>query len=357
MAAEFVPGITLARRYYTEVVRPLLDRHAPGLDHAAGLLGWGSDVLGYDSPRSTDHNWGPRCQVFLGPADAWRAAEILAMLDASLPADFAGWPTRFPDVTVAPPAPRHWVEVAELGGWLTRCPGFDPRAGVSLLDWLATPAQVLAELTGGAVFHDGLAAEAAGLDAARRALAWYPDDVWRYVLACQWTRISQEEAFPGRCAETGDQLGSAVVAARLARDIMRLALLLHRRYPPYSKWLGAAFAKLPGIGPLRDSLARALAATAWPDRERHLSAAYQAIAALHNSLGLTEPLDLATRPFHDRPYSIIDGGRFAAPLLASIGDTAIAGLPMAGAIDQFVDSTDAVAQPGLRRAAIAALLG
>ena len=62
--------------------------------------------------------------------------------------------------------------------------------------------------------------------------------MWRYVLACQWKRISQEEAFVGRCGEVGDELGSAVVAARLIRDVMRLVLLIERRYPPYSKWLG-----------------------------------------------------------------------------------------------------------------------
>jgi len=54
--AAFQLGTALAARYYGEVVWPLLDRHAPGLPHAAALIGWGSEVLGFDSPRSTDHN-------------------------------------------------------------------------------------------------------------------------------------------------------------------------------------------------------------------------------------------------------------------------------------------------------------
>src|SRR5579859_4301009 len=154
--AAFRPGIELTRDYYIEVVRPLLDGHAPGLPHAAALIGWGSEVLGLDTPRSTDHNWGPRCQIFLDASNASRAAGITAILAERLPATFRGWPTRFPDVTTAPGEPRHWVEVAELGAWLTGCLGFDPRDGVGLLDWLATPTQVLAEVTGGAVFSDGL---------------------------------------------------------------------------------------------------------------------------------------------------------------------------------------------------------
>ena len=356
MVAEFLPGTELAARYYRGVIRPLFDEHAPGLPHSAALIGWGSEVLGFDSPRSTDHNWGPRCQVFIGHADADRAGDISAMLADRLPETFEGWPVRFSDVTAPDPTPRHWVEVAELGTWLTGRLGFDPRSGVGAQDWLATPTQVLAEITGGAVFFDGLAAGktavAGGLRAVREALRWYPDDVWRYVLACQWTRIGQEEAFPGRCADAGDNLGSAIVAARLSRDLVRLALLMHRSYPPYSKWLGSAFARLDGLDVLRPALLAAVTAQTWPDRERHLCAAYEASARLHNNLGLTAPIDGSVRPYFDRPFLVIDAGRFAAALRHSISDDQIRRLPLTGAVDQFIDSTDALADQRLLRTTI-----
>ena len=41
---------------------------------------------------------------------------------------------------------------------------------------------------------------------------------------------------------------------------MRLWLLMHRRYPPYSKWLGTAFARLPDCAGLAAALAAALSA-------------------------------------------------------------------------------------------------
>lgn len=357
VAAKFSPGTELAARYYQRVVRPLLDEHAPGLPHSAALIGWGSDVLGFDTPRSTDHNWGPRCQVFVGHGDSDRVAGITALLADRLPEAFEGWPVRFSDVTAPDPAPRHWVEVAELGSWLAGRLGIDPRRGVLLHEWLAVPTQVLAEITGGAVFIDGLADGPdplkGGLRAARAALTWYPDDVWRYVLACQWTRISQEEAFPGRCAEAGDDLGSAIVAARLSRDLIRLTMLLHRSYPPYSKWLGSAFARLPGVdGVLRPALTAAVSARSWPERERNLCAAYEAVAVMHNDLGLTAPLGTAVRPYFDRPFLVIDAGRFAAALRNSITDDRIRRLPPTGAVDQFVDSTDALADQPLLRTAI-----
>ena len=216
--------------------------------------------------------------------------------------------------------------------------GFDPRGGVTVRDWLAAPWQRLAEVTAGAVFHDGTG----GLTRARAALSWYPRDLWRYVLSCQWSRIAEEEAFGGRCAEAGDELGSAVVTARLGRDLMRLWLLMHRRYPPYSKWLGSAFARVPGGSGLGAVLAAAVAATGWPERERQLGLAYRIAAEAHNRLGLTEPLDPCTRSYYTRPYQVLDAGRFAAALSGAITDPLVGRLPPAGAADQVIDSTPAL---------------
>jgi hypothetical protein len=356
----FVPGLELAGDFYHGVVRPLLAGEFPGLRFAAALLGPGSEVAGFDTERSTDHDWGPRLQLLLPdePADAstqgtqGTAAAITAMLARRLPESFRGYPVRFALSGEPAGSARHHVRVAGLGGWLTWLLGFDPRGGVTLLDWLATPTQRLAELTTGEVFHDA----PGELTSARQALAWYPGDVWRYVLACQWQRVDQEEPFAGRCAEAGDELGSLVVTARLARDLMRLCLLMHRRYPPYSKWLGTAFARLPGTAGLAADLTAAISASGYPQRERHLTRAYLAVAELHNRLGLTAPLDTGTRLFHDRPYRVIGGARFAAALRETIADPLIGRLSPAGAADQFIDSTDAAGDLRLLRACTAAAI-
>lgn len=351
MAPDFVPGLRLAREFYATVVRPLLAERFPRLPHAAALLGPGSEVLGFDSQRSTDHDWGPRLQVFLGDSDASRyAAPVTATLASRLPASFRGYPVAFPVTRESGGSARHRVQVTGLGPWLTALLGFDPRHAVTVPDWLATPAQRLAEFTAGEVFHDG----PGELSRARGNLAWYPHDVWLHLLACQWQRLAQEEPFPGRCAEAGDDLGSVIVTARLARDLIRLCLLMHRRYPPYSKWLGTAVARVPDGSALTASLTGAISAGAWPAREQHLGEAYATVAALHNVLGLTPPLDPATRPFYDRPYQVIGAGRFTAALRAAITDPAVRRLPVTGAVDQFIDSTDAAGDPAFLRACVAA---
>jgi hypothetical protein len=331
---DFLPGLDLARAVYDDVVGPLLGTRR----HSAARLGAGSDVLGLDTPRSTDHGWGPRLQVFV---EAEAADEVRALIDEHLPATVRGWPVRFgwDEVPVA-----HHVEVDTVAGWLARHLGFDPRTGISTIDWLVTPQQLLLEVTAGAVFHDGLGE----LGPARRALAWYPDDVWLWLIACQWRRIDQEEPFVGRAAEVGDDPGSRLIAARLCRDVMRLCFLLERHYAPYAKWLGSAFARLEAAGDVGPALGRILDARDDPSRERELASAYEAAARRFNALGLTEPVEPTVRPFFDRPYLVLGAGRFVEACLARVRDPWLRSLPLLGAIDQFADSTEVV-EPGVAR--------
>ena len=89
-------GLRLGGLFYEEAVRPILQTHFPGLRHSAGLIGYGSEVLGYDSPRSTDHEWGPRLLLFLSQEDHRALADRLGeTLRHELPREFGGYPTHF----------------------------------------------------------------------------------------------------------------------------------------------------------------------------------------------------------------------------------------------------------------------
>lgn len=336
----FVPGIELARSFYEEVVATILD----GTPHAAARIGWGSDVVGFDTERSTDHGWGPRLQLFVPAADV---DAVRRAVDRALPEDFRGWPTRFgwDDVPVS-----HHVEVDTLGSWLRGHLGFDPSGGVSTHDWLATPQQLLLEVTSGAVFHD----TPGELTAARERLAWYPDDVWLWLMACQWRRLDQEEPFVGRTAEVGDELGSRIVASRLARDAVRLHFLQERRYAPYSKWLGSGFTALDGAGTLAEHLLAALGARDYESREASLASVVTELARRHNMLGMTDGVDESVRLFHQRPYHVLASNRFVDACLARVEDKSLGVLPLVGGIDQWVDSADVLSESRVLPAARAA---
>ena len=328
---HFIPGLELARAFYDEAVAPLLG----DTEHAAARLGNGSDVLGFDTERSTDHGWGPRLQLFVEDKEV---ARVLEAVEAGVPDEFRGWPVRFgwDDVPVS-----HHIDVASLATWLEMRLGFDPRDGLSTRQWLFTPQQSLLELTAGAVFHDPRGEVAA----MREKLAWYPDDVWLWLLACQWRRLDQEEPFVGRAAEVGDLLGSRVVAARLVRDVMRLAFLLERRYAPYSKWLGTAFAQLESAAALQSPLLDVLSAESYEARESALVAVVEELARLHNASGATQPAETTVRLFYTRPFRVLGSARFVDACLERVTDPWLKSLPLVGAIDQFVDSADVLSDP------------
>ncbi|MEU4539405.1 DUF4037 domain-containing protein [Streptosporangium sp. NPDC023825] len=338
MMSSFIPGLELSRAFYAQVVRPIV----ADVPHSAALIGAGSEVLAFDTERSTDHDWGPRVVVFVA---AHRAEAVRRAVAGHLPEDFRGYRT-----TVT--GEHHGVQVSDPATWFTERLGFDPLGGVSVLDWLSTPWQRLAEVTSGEVFHDGLQV----MERARASLRWYPPDLERYVLAGQWRRLAQQEAFPGRCGEVGDDLGSALVTAGLARDLMRLVVLMRRRYPPYAKWLGSAFARLPGTAELGDALSAAVAATGWRRREEHLGVVYRRVAALHNRMGVAPALEGSLRPYHRRPFQVIDAGRFAGALHDAITDPRVRALPPVGSIDQFGDCVDLLTDPRRCRAATRAVL-
>ncbi len=342
----FIPGLQLSEAFFREAVAPILDAAFPGLIYAAAQIGNGSDVLGYDTARSTDHGWGPRCWLFLRNADDERYRNAInETLRARLPPTFRGYSTNFIRAAhgsllleaIDSGPVNHQVRIASLPRFFIQHLGFNPMAEMTAVDWLACPQQAVLEVTRGAVFHDGCGM----LTAARERLAYYPDAVWRALLAAQWQRISQEEAFVGRCGEVGDELGSAVVAARLVREIMRLCFLMERQYAPYSKWLGTAFAHLT-CGPVLVPILRdALRAETWQERERPLGVAYETVSRMQNDLGITAPLDPHTRRYHDRPFTVIHAERFAAAIRATIANDMLRNTAsFIGGIDQWVDSTD-----------------
>ncbi len=343
-------GLELSERFYWQAVRPLLDRYFSGLQHAAALLGDGSEVLGYDDAMSTDHHWGPRALLFVRPAVYEQVAEpIHAMLAEHLPRQFGGFSTNF-----TPPNPadhgvqlleeaaegpiNHRVDLFTPAGFVRRQLNFDLGQPPAAADWLSFPEQRLLTVTAGKVFYDTI-----GLQEVQAAFAYYPRDVWLYLLAAAWTRIGQEEHLMGRAGLVGDEVGSALIGARLVRDVMRLCFLMERTYAPYAKWFGTAFRRLGCGQELYDVLLSALGATSWQAREAHLCTAYEYLARRHNELGLTQPMPQETQSFFGRPMRVMALHGFAQALVEQIRDPQVLALThgrLIGSIDLISDNVD-----------------
>jgi hypothetical protein len=349
---EFISGLRLGSLFYEEAVKPVLVSEFAGLVHSAALIGYGSEVLGYDTPLSTDHEWGPRLLLFLTEEDyESRRERITEVLSRELPYEFMGYSTHFggPDEEgvrlrqeKTSGSVDHKVEVHTISRYFESHIGLNPYKELGPIDWFTLPEQKLLEVSAGCVYHDGLGE----LEEVRARFAYYPRDVWLYLLSAQWRRIGELEAFVGRAGEVGDYLGSRLIAACLVRDLMRLCFLMEKRYAPYGKWFGTAFARLrcaPELAPVFELVLRA---NSWEEREERLSRAYEAVAEMHNALGVTPPLGTKVSPFHSRPYLVIHAERFAAAIDAAITDPEVSSIPIkAGSVDQLTDNSDVLGKP------------
>ena len=148
----FIPGLVLSELFYEEAVKPILATRFPRLVYSAAHIGYGSDVLGFDTPRSTDHGWGPKLELFVpDTVDERTRAGIVTVLSEDLPYAFHGYSTNF----ASPEVDGGWLEQITSGPithgvsvWTTRAffmehLGIDPYQDLTPVDWLVLPQQRL----------------------------------------------------------------------------------------------------------------------------------------------------------------------------------------------------------------------
>jgi len=349
-------GLGLARRFYKQLVWPVLDRH--GIRHAAARIGLGSEVLGYDTTMSADHDYGPCVQLFLAEQEfSAVASTIMAEFDATLPERFEGYTVRYP-TAVRPPSSGgmgmlgsdHGVELYTLPAWSDRFLGRQFDTPLTPRDWLSYGEQIFLTVTAGEVFTDGLG----DLTALRSRLSWFPRDVWLYKLAAQWNRIAEERTYIGRAGQVGDEMGSRVIAARMVGNLMRLALLIEKRYAPYPKWFGSAFARLRCAPELTSLLTVVMDAKSWQERETALADACRLLANLQLAQGIPGAVAPEDGSIHARPFRFVDTVKISMSLVAAIEDEALRTRPLFGGADQFLESF-ALAVPDWSAAASAGL--
>lgn len=344
----FIKGLQLSELFSKETVQPILSRNFPNLPFSTARLDSGSDVLGFDTPQSMDHCWGPRLTLFLNEGDfELYHSTITKTLADELPLEIHGIPTHFRNkedsggflqkLTQGPV--DHYVIVTTIRRFFAEYTGLEIEPGEPIPEssWLKVPQQKLRTIASGRVFCDGLGV----LKEVKQSLNWYPYDIWLYLMANQWRRIDQEEPFVGRCGDVGDELGSRLLGARLVGEMMHLCFFMEQQYAPYSKWFGTAFSKLQCASELSSVFQQILDSQGWKERQQFMSEAYRIIMGKHNELRLTPYIKPEVSYFYNRPYEVPYSSRFVEALLNEIKSPEVKKwFPHVGSIDQFVHSVD-----------------
>jgi len=234
-------GLELAERYFTAYGLPLIRDGFPEYKDriAAGLVGLGSDCLGFDDEFSRDHDWGPGFCLWLTKADHDRVGSALLEAYNRLPTAFEGY-----ERTTSEWGDRR-VGVFEIGALYRRLLG-RADAPETLFDWLRLQENNLSVCTSGEVFYDPLG-EFSGIR--RKLLAFYPDDVRIVKMAARCMVIGQSGQYNYiRSLWRHDYFAAQYAETKFCADVMSLVYLMNRRYAPYYKWLMRGVRELPLLG-------------------------------------------------------------------------------------------------------------
>ena len=346
---KFIKGLELCERFFDEAVKPILTDQFPSLQYSAGLIGYGSDVLGFDDEVSTDHMWGPRLYLFLEEKEISFKERILTVLSENLPYMYLGYSVNFsvPDTEdggirhaelITSGAVSPLIDIHTIHEYLLDYLGTNNLTNLSALDWLAFSENKLLSLTSGKLFVDDLQ-----LRKLLDKLHFYPPEVQLFLIASNWSLIAEEQAFVKRCADVGDEIGSILVCGRIAERLMRLAFLYCGQYAPYSKWFGKAFSRLPLDEKIKSTILNAVRADNIADRENNIVLAQQSLADLHNSLKITKFVDTKIGSYFNRDIKVIAAKQLSAETHKKLAGTPLENYPLIGslsAVANFVTLTD-----------------
>ncbi len=242
-------GIEIARAYWAQYGRPMLEKQFPDLLPlvAAGLTGGGSECYGYDDDVSADHDFEPGFTLFLPGEDVVdrRRAFLLERAYDKLPREFMGLRRGL----MAPVGgPRRGV--VRIGEYYRDKVGA-PDGVLTLGQWLSLPEHALSEAVNGEIFYDGCGE----VTRIRAGLSHYPGDVRKKKLAGRLLLMGQSGQYNyARCLRHGETGAAQLAAVEFAQSAMHAVFLLNDVYMPYYKWQFRAMRGLERLSLLAEVL-------------------------------------------------------------------------------------------------------
>lgn len=242
---RYMKGLEIAREYFMKEALPVLERdHGEMLPFiAAGLVGAGSECMGYDDEISRDHDFEPGFCLFIPGEETVtrRDAFLLERAYAKLPKEFMGIRR-----SLMGPVGGNRRGVIRINEFLKEKCGRED-GELSMFDWFTVPEFDLLEMTNGEIFMDnyGLITEV------RNRLSYYPRDIMLKKLAGQILLMAQSGQYNfARCVKHGETGAAQMAAFEFVKASVSVIHILNRRYQPYYKW---AFRSLRELEKMADA--------------------------------------------------------------------------------------------------------
>lgn len=233
-----ISGLELSKCYYETYGKAMLKEQFPEYADrvAAGLVGHGSECLGFDDMWSKDHDFGPGFCLWLTEKDYEKVGQKMQEAYEALPKAFMGYPAR---------------NTSKRGGG---------RVGVLSIPefyeeftgngaWSEMEDEKLAMAVNGEMFDDPLGEFSAIREQLQNGMSFA---VWKRRLANAVALTAQAGQYNyGRCKKRNDIVAANLALDEFVREGMRTAYLLNRRYMPYYKWAWRGLENLERLSELK----------------------------------------------------------------------------------------------------------
>ena len=253
-AGEHRKALDLSQEFFENVALPSLQKAFPDdwERMGAGLVGNGSECMGFDDELSRDHDWGVEFFLWLTEEDYARIGEDVRAWKARLWAENAGNPD-YPFRVISDYGVK--TTVVTPGRFFASLIGF-PQGPQKVLEWRRAPESNFALCVNGRIFTDPVGE----FTRTREYLAgYYPEDLRRKKIAARCMSIAQTGQYNYlRIAQRGDTVAKQVTLGKFVEDAISMVFMLNKAFTPYYKWAFRAMRELPllasEVAPLLEEL-------------------------------------------------------------------------------------------------------
>ncbi|CCK78671.1 MULTISPECIES: DUF4037 domain-containing protein [Desulfobacula] len=234
-------GLELCHKYFNAYGEQMINKKFYSYRNkiAVGMVGEGSECLGFDDPISRDHDWGPGFCLWLGDADFDEIGSRLQEAYEQLPRIFMGF--------VRKPAALSNQKngVFRISDFYKRFTGL-AHAPENNMQWVNLSDEYLCACTSGKVFFDPLGQFS---DIRNKLLNFYPEDVRLFKIAAKCMTCAQSGQYNFmRSVKRGEVFAAAYALNTFCSDIISLVFLLNKKFVPFYKWKHRAVRELSILG-------------------------------------------------------------------------------------------------------------
>lgn len=228
-------GMKLSKMYYEEFGRPMLEKDfSEYIDKMAiGLVGKGSDCLGYDDMSSMDHDWGPDFCIWLPDEVYDEIGEKLTKAYETLPLEYKGYKKT---MTAHYKGRRGVFKMSDFFKKLVGSATYED------INWREVPEYALLNASNGEIYQDD---EGTFTELHSRIGQGFPEEILYLKLADDVAHVSQTGQYNYlRMLKRGDRLTADLILADCIRYIMILAHHMENKFVPHDKWIARSFRSL-----------------------------------------------------------------------------------------------------------------